>query len=49
MARLQWLEDHGRQGSGWWSEQSHICMHVNREEQLGSETDLETQGSSSEK
>ena len=38
MARLQWLEDHGRQGSGWWSEQSHICMQINQEEQWGSKT-----------
>ena len=27
------------QGSGWQTKWSHICMHVNQEEQLGSETD----------
>ena len=32
----------------WWLEdwQSHICVQINREEQLGSETDHITQGSS---
>ena len=28
-----------QQGSGWLSEQSHICVRINQEEQLGSETD----------
>ena len=44
----------GRQVSGWWtgrgsscwSRQFHICMQINWEEQLGSETDCVTQGSS---
>ena len=35
--------DDARQGSGWWS---HICVQINWEEQLGSETDHTTQGSS---
>ena len=34
------------QGGGWQRGQSHICMQINQEEQLGSETDLATQGSS---
>ena len=34
------------QGGGWWSGQPHICMWVNQEEQLWSETDHTTQGSS---
>ena len=45
MARLQ-LEYWGGQGSGWRSGQSHIPMQTNQEEQLGSETDRATQGSS---
>ena len=32
-------------GSGWWTRRSHICMQINWEEQLGSETDHATQGS----
>ena len=32
-------------GGGWQSEQSHICVWINREEQLGSETDHATQDS----
>ena len=32
-----------RQGGSWQSGWSHICMRINREEQLGSETDLSTQ------
>ena len=35
----------GRQGSGWQTERSHIRMWVNREEQLGCETDHATLGS----
>ena len=42
------------QGCGWWTQggselqtgRSHICVQINREEQLGSETDHTTQGSS---
>ena len=34
------------QRSSWWSGWSHICMRINREEQLGSKTDCATQGSS---
>ena len=33
-------------GGGWWTRQSHICMQINQEEQLGSETDHVTHGSS---
>ena len=36
-------------GGGWQSEQSHICVWINREEQMGSETDHATQGSSAGK
>ena len=35
-----------QQGSGWWSGWSHICVWISREEQLGSEKDHTTQGSS---
>ena len=35
-----------KQGSGWQSRQSHICVQINWEEQLGSETDHTTQGAS---
>ena len=45
MTRLQ-LVDQGGQGSGWRTRQSHIHMWINQEEQLGSETDCTTQGSS---
>ena len=38
-----------RGGSDWWSGQSHMCEQINWEEQLGSETDCTTQGSSSRK
>ena len=34
--------EHSQQGGSWWTGQSHICMQINREEQLGSETDLTT-------
>ena len=34
------------QGGGWHSGWPHICMRINREEQLGSKTDLTTQASS---
>ena len=34
------------QGSGWQTRQSHTCMQINQEEQLGSERDCTTQGSS---
>ena len=33
----------GWQGGSWWS---HILVRINQEEQLGSETDRTTQGSS---
>ena len=36
----------GRQGSSWWTEQSHICMQISQEEQQGNETDQATQDSS---
>ena len=32
-----------QQDSGWWSGWSHICVQINQEEQLGSETDHTTQ------
>ena len=35
-----------RGGSDWWSGQSHMCEQINWEEQLGSETDCTTLGSS---
>ena len=35
-----------QQGGGWWSRRSHIRVQINWEEQLGSETDCATQGSS---
>ena len=37
------------QGGGWWSRWSHICMQINQEKQLGSETDHTTQGSNAGK
>ena len=37
------------QGGGWCSGQSHICVQINPEEQLGSEIDCATQGSSADK
>ena len=43
-ARLQ-LEDQGRWGGGWSSRWSHICVWINREEQLGIEADHTTEGS----
>ena len=36
----------GRQGSGLWTGQPYICVWINQEKQLGSETDHATQGSS---
>ena len=36
-------------GGGWRTRWSHICMHINWEEQLGRDTDCGTQGSSLEK
>ena len=38
-----------RQGSGWCSRWSHISVQINWEEQVGSETDCATQGSSAGK
>ena len=35
-----------KQGRGWGTRWSHIHMQMNREEQLGSKTDISTQGSS---
>ena len=35
----------GGQGGSRWARQFHICMWINQEEQLGSETDHATQGS----
>ena len=37
------------QDCGWQSGRSHICMWINWEEQLGSETDQATQGTSTGK
>ena len=36
-------------GGGWQSGKSHICVWINREEQMGSETDHATQGFSAGK
>ena len=44
MARRQ-LEDQGGQSGGCQTGQSHICVQIYQEEQLGSKIDLETQGS----
>ena len=41
-----WDGEDVRQGSGWQTMWSHICMQINWEEQLGSKTDHTTQGSS---
>ena len=38
-----------QQGSSWRTERSHISMLINREEQLGIETDHTTQSSSAGK
>ena len=38
-------EEDAWQVGGWQSRWSHICMQINQEEQLGSETDHATQGS----
>ena len=35
--------EYARQGNGWQTRQSHICMQINQEEQLGSDTDHATQ------
>ena len=35
---------HTWQGGSWWSKQSHICVGINCEEQLGCQTDHRTQG-----
>ena len=51
------LEDEGgqggswqtRKGGGWWGGWSHTCEWINQEEQLWSETDCTTQGSSTGK
>ena len=37
------------QGDSWQTRRSHIYVQINLEKQLGSETDLATQGSSMEK
>ena len=37
------------QGGGWQTGHSHICMQINQEKLLGSETDHTTQGSSMRK
>ena len=34
------------QGAGLQTRRSHICVQINQEEELGSKTDLATQGSS---
>ena len=44
-----WGGEDLQQGSGWTTSWSHICMGINREEHLGSETDHATQGSSAGK
>ena len=40
------LEDWGRQGGGWQSGWSYICVRINQEEQVGCETDHFTQSPS---
>ena len=39
-----WDGEDAGQGSSWQTKQSHICVRINWEEQLGSETDHTTQG-----
>ena len=48
MTRQQ-LEDQGRRGDSWHSRQSHNCVQINWEEQLGSQTDSTNQGFSAGK
>ena len=48
MAR-QKLEDLEGQGGSWQTGRSHICMPINQEEQLGTQTDHTTQGSNTGK
>ena len=44
---VRWqLVDQCRQGGGWQTRQSHICVQINWEEQLRSWTDHTTQSSS---
>ena len=44
---VRWqLVDQCRQGGGWQTRQSHICVQINWEEQLGSKTDHANQDSS---
>ena len=38
-----------QQGGGWWTRWPHIRVQINQEEQLGSEADHATQGSSAGK
>ena len=38
----------GQERQCWQTGRSHICVQINREEQLGSETDRRAQGSSRE-
>ena len=35
--------EYARQGNGWQTRQSHICMQINQEEQPGGETNCATQ------
>ena len=44
-----WGREDVQQGGGWQSRRPHICLQINWEEQLGSETDHTTQGSSAGK
>ena len=39
-----WGGEDAWKGSSWRTRQSHICMWINQEEQMGSETDSTTQG-----
>ena len=43
------VEDRGGQGGIWRTGQSHICVRISQEEQLGNEIDHATQGSSDRK
>ena len=40
-----WQGSGPERGCSWWTRQSHICVWINPEEQLGRETNCTTQGS----
>ena len=41
-----WVREDVQQGGNWWTGQFHVQIWIKQEEQLGSETDSATQGSS---